>query len=426
MNVRRVLFVAEAVTLAQVVRLVVLARSLDRRRYQVHFASARFDELVFADTDFVRWPIRSLSPEQVERLVRGGRRLYGARTLRRYLEDDRRVLAAVRPDLVVGDLRLSLSVAAPLAGIPHAALINAYWSPHAVRPGFPLPDHPIVRLLGERLAERYFPRALPRVFDHFAAPLNALRRAHGLPPVGSLPEVLTHGDVTLFPDVPALVPTAGGPASHRYLGPVCWSPPVPLPPWWHRLDPARPTIYVTLGSSGRADLLPPLVAALAATGAQLLVATAGRAIVPPGPHTHVADYLPGDRAAARADVVVSNGGSTTGYQALAAGTPVVGVPANLDQCLAMQAITRAGAGVQVRAGAATGAAIRAAVATVLESPAYRQAAARIAATFAGWDARARFQREIEALISGGAGAGASTAGAPSPAAAGTSPASSGA
>jgi UDP:flavonoid glycosyltransferase YjiC (YdhE family) len=399
MRRRRVLFVSEAVTLAQVVRLVVLARALDPRRYEVHFAAARFDPLVFAGTDFRRWPIHSLSPEVVEGRVHGGRRIYGLSTLRRYLADDRRVLEAVRPDLVVGDLRLSLSVAAPLAGVPYAALINAYWSPHAVRAGFPLPDHPIVRLLGERLAARYFPAAMPKVFAYFAAPVNRLRRAHGLSAVGSLPEVLTHGDLTLFPDVPELVPTAG-PPHHRYLGPVLWSPAVPRPSWWSGLDRRRPTIYVTLGSSGRADLLPMVVEALAATGAQLLVATAGRVRLPDlPPHVYAAEFLPGDEAAARADLVVSNGGSTTSYQALAAGTPVVGLAANLDQYLAMEAITRAGAGVLVRAGRATAEAVRGAVAQVLENPAHRQAARGLATRFAGWDAHARFAAQVDELVS---------------------------
>ena len=52
----RILFVAEAVTLAQVVRLATLARGLDPARYEVHFASARFDELVFAGTAFSAGP----------------------------------------------------------------------------------------------------------------------------------------------------------------------------------------------------------------------------------------------------------------------------------------------------------------------------------------------------------------------------------
>ena len=61
--------------------------------------------------------------------------------------------------------------------MPYAALINAYWSPFAERDGFPLPEHPIVKLLGVALAERYFERALPFVFRHFARPVNQLRRA---------------------------------------------------------------------------------------------------------------------------------------------------------------------------------------------------------------------------------------------------------
>jgi UDP:flavonoid glycosyltransferase YjiC (YdhE family) len=65
------------------------------------------------------------------------------------------------------------------------------------------------------------------------------------------------------------------------------------------------------------------------------------------------EFVPGDRAAAEAALVVCNGGSSTGYQALREGTPVVGLPFNLDQYLAMTAIERAGAGVLVRSGTAT-------------------------------------------------------------------------
>ena len=253
---KRILFVAEAVTLAQVVRLVTLARALDPARYEVHFASARFDDLIFRETRFVRHPIWSLSPAVIDARVARGQRLYGRRTLAAYVREERALLQAVRPDLVVGDLRLSLAISAPLERVPYAALINAYWSPFAERHGFPLPEHPIVKLLGVALAERYFERALPFVFRHFARPLNQLRRRHGLAELGTLPEVLTFGDHTLFPDTPALVPTRGLPAHQRYLGYVAWSPPVPLPEWWSRLDAGRPTVYVTLGSSGRVQLPP--------------------------------------------------------------------------------------------------------------------------------------------------------------------------
>ena len=393
---RRVLFVSEAVTLAQVVRLAQLARALHPARFEVHFAAADFDEMIFAGTTFTRHHIHSLAPDTVAARVATGRRIYGRRLLARYVAEERALLRALRPSLVVGDLRLSLSVSAALEGIPHASLINAYWSPHALRADFPLPDHPIVTLLGVRLAARYFPKARPAVFRHFARPVNALRAEHGLPSLGSLPDVLTHGDHTLFPDVPALVPTRNLPARQRYLGPVLWSPPVPLPPWWEALDPQRPTIYVTLGSSGRVERLPLVVEVAAGLGYQVLVATAGRSRLGTVPrHVHVADYLPGHLAARRAALVVSNGGSTTGYQALAEGRPVLGIAANLDQHLAMTAIQDAGAGLLLRAGALDRAPLADALGRLVAEPAYTRAAGELRAEFARWNAPAAFAAFVE-------------------------------
>jgi UDP:flavonoid glycosyltransferase YjiC (YdhE family) len=393
---RRVLFVAEAVTLAQVVRLATLARALDPRRYEVHFGSARFDELIFGGTTFVRHPIHSLSPRVVEARVAGGRRLYSGRTLDRYVREERALLAAVRPDLVVGDLRLSLSVSAAVERTPYACLINAYWSPQARRSAFPMPDHPIVRLLGVPLAARYFPKALPHVFAHFARPVNALRARHGLPSLGSLPDILTHGDETLFADVPALVPIAELPRHQRYLGPVLWSPPVPLPAWWNQLDPQRPTIYLTLGSSGRVQRLPLVIEVAAELGYQVLVATAGRSAPGGVPrHVYVADLLPGHLAARRAELVVSNGGSTTGYQALAEGRPVLGLPFNLDQYLAMTAIRDAGAGILLRAGALRRGELREALRLVMAEPSFARAAGRLRDEFAKWNAPAAFAAFVD-------------------------------
>ena len=382
--------------MAQVVRLAKLARSLHPARFEVHFAAAHFDEMIFAGATFTRHHIHSLAPDTVAVRVASGRRIYGQRTLGRYVDEERTLLRALRPSLVVGDLRLSLSVSAPLEGIPYASLINAYWSPHALREDFPLPDHPIVSLLGVRLAARYFPKARPAVFRHFARPVNALRARHGLSPLGSLPQLLTHGDHTLFPDVPALIPTGDLPAHQRYLGPVLWSPPVPLPPWWDALDPRRPTIYVTLGSSGRVECLPLVVDVAAGLGYQVLVATAGRSRLGAVPrHVHVADYLPGHLAARRAALVVSNGGSTTGYQALAEGRPVVGIAANLDQHLAMTAIQEAGAGLLLRSGALTRAPLADALGRLVSDPSYTQAAGRLRDEFARWNAPATFAAFVE-------------------------------
>jgi UDP:flavonoid glycosyltransferase YjiC (YdhE family) len=98
---KRLLFLSEAVTLAQLVRLFALARSLPEDAYYVHFASARFDPRIFADVRFTRWPIASVSPEAIDRAVRRGMRLHSKSTLRRYVDEDLRVISAVKPDLIV-------------------------------------------------------------------------------------------------------------------------------------------------------------------------------------------------------------------------------------------------------------------------------------------------------------------------------------
>jgi UDP:flavonoid glycosyltransferase YjiC (YdhE family) len=307
---KRILFVAENATMAQVVRLVVLARGLDPARHEVHFACAGFDPLLFAGTSFAQHDIFSLPRAAVERASAKGKPIYSAAVLERYVEQELALFARVEPDAVVGDFRLSLSTSTALAKIPFAMLINAYWSPHAVRDAFPVPDHPMVKLVGERMAAKFFPRVMPKVFAAFAKPINTVRQRHGLAPIGSLLDVLTHGDQTLFPDTPSLVPTAGAPPTQVYLGPVLWSPDVPLPDWWNNLSDAKPLVYVTLGSSGRHDRLPVVLRALAKLDVSVLLSTAGRdlpAAMPP--NVFAAPYLPGDLAVARSALVISNGGT---------------------------------------------------------------------------------------------------------------------
>jgi len=394
----RILFVAEAVTLAHAVRLVVLAQALDASVYEVHFASARFDEIAFHGTEFRRWSITSLNPECFLRAVAAGSRLFDERILTRYIEDDLRVLRQVRPALVVGDFRLSLAVSAPLANVPYAALMNAHWSPYAPG-GLPLPDVPLIRILGPKLSKLLFRLATPLVSYHFARPLNRLRQRHGMPPLGGLRQVNTWGDWTLYADTPGLVPLRTLPPNHRYIGPVLWSPNVKKPSWWERVPTDRPAVYVTLGSSGPAERLPEIVEALARLPVEVLVATVNREDrLPSLPNVWAAPYLPGQETAARASLVVCNGGSATAYQALAEGVPVLGICSNMDQFMTMGCIQAAGAGLGLRASQARADAVAAGARELLQRAEYRTAAAAIAREFRDYRAPERFRRFVEETV----------------------------
>jgi UDP:flavonoid glycosyltransferase YjiC (YdhE family) len=396
----RILFVSENVTLAQVVRLFALAGSLPESEYEIHFACGAFDPLIFGEARFQKHELYTLDKERVLGAMDAGKRLYETKVLERYIDAELELFDRVEPDLVVGDFRLSLSTSTGLRKVRLATLINAYWSPYALRNGFPVPDHPIVRVLGEELTAKYFPLALPKVFEHHASPVNRVRQANGLPPLGSLLEVLTAGDDTLYLDEPTLTPVRGAPASHRFLGPVLWAPAVPLPPDLDTSD-ARPLVYVTLGSSGRTDTLPHVLRALSNLPLRVVVATAGRFQCSSLPDNVSAyNFVPGDELSRRASLVISNGGSTTSYQALAAGTPVVGLPSNFDQYLAMTAIETAGAGILVRARNITEAAITSAVQRVLCDENFTRAARTIARHFATLNSGIEFRRYVSEALQG--------------------------
>lgn len=391
----RVLFVSEDVTLEQVVRLAVLAQSLDPRCYEVHFACGHFDELVFRDLKFARHSITTLERETAFRALATGKRLYEISVLRRYAEEELELFQKVKPDVVVGDFRLSLAASAPVAKVPLVTLINAYWSPYAVRDRFPIPDHPLVSLLGVQKAEKYFPIAMPKVFGHFAEPVNALRKHFGLQPIGSLMEVLTWGDVTLYPDPPGLVPVRDLPENHQFIGPILWSPQIPLPSFFETLNQTQPLAYVTLGSSGKVDRLPMILRGLRRAGIVSIVATAGRTSGIEELTHYAADYLPGSTVAKKCAFVVSNGGSSTGYQALAEGIPVLGVPFNLDQYLAMTAIETAGAGILLRCGTLTEDGVAQASNKLATDLRYRFAAQQIAMTIGSLTPCEHFHRAID-------------------------------
>jgi UDP:flavonoid glycosyltransferase YjiC (YdhE family) len=387
----RVLFLAEAVTLAHVARPVTLARSLDPTAYEVCLAAHPRYNAVFGDLPFPLRPIQSIPVEQFLGALARGAPVYDADTLSAYVEEDLAVLRAFRPDVVVGDFRLSLAVSARLAGVRYLTITNAYWSPYA-RQRFPLPDLPLTRRLGVPLARALFRLARPLAFALHARPLNAVRRRYGLPSLGrDLRRVYTEADEVLYADVPELVPTFDLPANHHYLGPVLWSPAVALPAWWDHVPGDRPVVYVTPGSSGRSDVLALVLRALADLPVSVLAATAGRVRLGEAPaNAFVADYLPGEAAAAQARLVVCNGGSPTTQQALAAGTPVLGIAGNMDHYLNMGYVRRAGAGEVLRAGTVTEKAVRTAARRLLEDARAASAARHLSAVLGCYPAPARF------------------------------------
>lgn len=402
MEVRKkplILFVAEAVTLSHFARVVSLAKSLDPSVYDIVVASDPRYLNLEKSFPFMFYPIRSIPSSHFFRALAQGKPVYDTKALIRYIEEDQALLDEVKPDLVVGDFRLSLSVSAPLQRVPYAAVVNAYWSPFADT-HYPIPELPITKFLGVNLAQKLFDTIRPLIFALHATPLNKVRRRYGLTSLGhDLRNVYTWADFTLYADVPEAVPTVRKPVNHWYLGPVLWSTKTPLPEWWHDLPEDKPVAFVTLGSSGRVDLLPLVLRALSVVPLTVIATTAGKIHPTCLPSSvFIADYLPIDLATQRSNLVVSNGGSLTTYQALSAGKPVIGIAANMDQLLNMYAVERLGAGITVRASRASFNKIQKVASSMLDNPSCTQAACRTAEVLKRYNSAQQFREIVAGII----------------------------
>ncbi len=392
----RVLLIAEAVTLAHVGRPIALAHTLDQTRYEIAFATDPRYRHFLGETAWTFHPLTCVdSSIFLDKLARG-QPVYDVATLRDYVKADLVLLEQSRPDLIIGDFRLSLSVSARLAGIPYAAIANAYWSPY-VQVCYRAPEHPILSRLPAVLADSLFRLARPFAFALHTRPLNQVRRSYGLPSLGlDLRAIYTDADYVLYADAPELIPARQLPSSHHYLGPVLWSPPQARPEWWDRVPTDRPQIYLTMGSSGALRLLLPILRVLGDLSVYVLLASADRAMPAELPaNVYTAPYLPGDEAAARAALVICNGGSPTSQQALSQGIPVLGIASNLDQLMNMSAIATSGAGILMRADRLEPEALRIAVTQLLANPSFRRAAGKMSEYFVAYSATEHFPAFVQ-------------------------------
>jgi UDP:flavonoid glycosyltransferase YjiC (YdhE family) len=402
---RRVLFVAEAVTLTHAARPVELARTLDPSIYDVVLAwDPRYARL-FPPLPFPTHEFDSLSGADFNRSLRRGSPPYDVDRLRRDAVVDREIVRRVRPDLIVGDSRLSLPAVAAVEGVPFWNLANGYWSPY-FQPGasFPgvAPDHPLVRIFGTTLGDHVLcPLFFPRAAGRYADAVNDLRRDFGLSSLGrDVRRIYTVGDRTLYLDPPGLFPLEGAPPTHDVLGWVDWSPDLPWPPTMDATDDPTPRVYVTLGTSGGADLLPSVIKELGKRRVRAVLAGAGEALpssIPPD--MTVADFLPGRLACAWADLVICNGGASTGYQALAEGVPIIGIAGNLDQMLFMRRVEGVGAGIWLRTPTAART-LGAAIDRALVDRRLKARAEEVQRDIRSRDARERFRTRVDEFFQG--------------------------
>jgi UDP:flavonoid glycosyltransferase YjiC (YdhE family) len=392
---RRILFLAEGATMAHFVRPLALAEALDSRRHEIFFyAPARFAPYL-KNKPFAIGELASMPGELFLANIAKGAPLFPSTVIRGYVEEERRLFQELQPDLVIGDMRLSLPISARLDSIRHAVMINAYWSPYA-RHRSVVPSLPLTRVVPPRALAPIFKITEPLAYAVHVGQVNRVRKHFGVPKLPPDIRILyTEGDYILYADIPEFVPVSNAPDTHRYVGICPWTPPARTPDWWTTmLEDPKPKVFVSLGSSGPLRAMPALIRALSRLPVAVVLSTSGRRL--PGTETalYQADLRPFTDTAAHAQVVVSHGGSGGLYPAIAAGTPVLAIPSNADQHLSTAFLEESGAGLGVRVEEASEKRLYETLERLLCAPRYREAAQRWAAVYARYDSASLFREFV--------------------------------
>ncbi len=291
-------------------------------------------------------------------------------------EDVTAAIAAVEPDAILVDCMLAGGLAAAeRSRVPAAALVH-------------LLDH----ASAEGILARSFSAMMPVV--------NDTRSGLGLAPVAEYADLLEPMPLVLVTTVDALdLPHARLPGNVRYIGPVFDDEPQTDIPDLPADD--RPLVLVSFSTTyqHQEEALQRVADALAKLPVHGLM-TLGDVLAPDllslAPNVAVCAFAPHDVLLPRASLVVTHAGLGTVMAALAHGAPLVCMPMGRDQDTNARRVEALGAGVALPVDAGVQE-IGQAVAEVLQTPSYREAALRLKGALASAPGAAGGADELERL-----------------------------
>ncbi len=239
---------------------------------------------------------------------------------------------------------------------------------------------------------------LPRVRAWLAERLAELEREAGLAAVAE-PDVSPHL-VVAFSTAALAGAVDRYPAHVRFVGPSFARRPQPAPFPWEALRPG-PRVLVSLGTvnahtGGR--FYAATLEALGGGPVQVILAAPPELVGAVPDNVLCRARVPQVDLLPHVQAVVCHGGHNTVCEALAHRLPLVVAPIKDDQPIVAQQVVEAGAGLRLKFGRVTPADIKDAVGRVLHEPAFRDAAARIQASFAEAGGERRAADLLEALV----------------------------
>jgi UDP:flavonoid glycosyltransferase YjiC (YdhE family) len=373
-----VLFVPAAVGRSHLTRLLLIARELRTRGVDAAFAyGGEHGDLL---EGFARHPLADVEVRDFAADIFAA---YTPEIMERAIADVTAAAEATGARALVFDLHPAAPIAAGEAGIPCASVTNA-----DLTAGFD-----VAQAFSKRRAR--VATAIRTVQGRGAASgLRRVARAHGRRDLRSVFD-FARGDATLLADLAEWAPSASLAAGERYVGPLAFDEPGPMP---QPPGEAR-RLYVTIGNTGSRELLDLAIEAFAGDPAYELAISSGAYVDPPRTDGVIAErFLPGDALMRSSALAIHCGGSGTTYQALGAARATIVVPFSAGQRVNAQLTAHHRVGVAYEPRKLDAERLRAGVRHVLATPGYTVAAARFARRLREIDAPAAAAEAVIELL----------------------------
>lgn len=327
---------ADGVSLAHPGRLHTVASMLDNEIYDITIGThKKYHQFI---KGFKLEHLECISEQRFSNAIDKGFPMFNQAILEGYIKDDLKLIDKIKPDILIGDFRLSLLISSKLTHIPYINLTNAYWSDN-LNIKYRVPDSNLTKTFGLKLGQYLFDFGRPFYFYFHARPFNVLLAKYELCEKNlSLGDIYTGGDHTIFLDDPTIFRDINLNYYQTVSGCINWSITGSRPIWLDNLPKNKPIVYINLGSSGSIDLLPEIVNRLKKLDLTIIVATLNKININPEPNVFVADYLDSLLIHELSDIFICNGGISA-YPALSTGNYVICIPKNLDQFLNSQVLS---------------------------------------------------------------------------------------
>lgn len=341
---KKILFLAESVSLAHVGRPLVLANWAHKNNLEVHFACAE-EGLIKTNAklnSFATHPLLTIEGKLFYDRVNQGKFFYTQNELAKYVEEENKLIKQINPDLIVSDFRLTSAISAFIANKPLLNLSNAYWSPNYSCP-FPAPNAGIFKLLSQKYSDFVFNMIRPVAFKVFGKELNQVRAKFGLETKADFRKLYTDGSYTAYMDMPDFVNINKLPDNHFFLGPIVWSPEL-QDKELHLAE--KNNVYISMGSTGDNAILPMIITSILQNGFKIILSGVNEkeakmlysSIPKLKGNSIIRPLIQAEKILAKCQLTICHGGSGTVYQSLSHGTPVMCFPKNPDQALVSMAL----------------------------------------------------------------------------------------